>query len=170
MKKKVIILIAIGLIVIGSVIALLIHNKGGKREKSLLVVASNYSFKIGATYGGTAIFDDGTIYTWYYSSTKSEYNGYVGNYSINTKDGFTKFVMDKATKSEKNVSKGDLKQINKYIKNISEKDVNCDIDYNKYSSITIYKNNEVIKLDMSDACDVNANIKELSSLINKYKK
>ena len=96
MKNR-LLLIIIVLLVLGVVIFTVCHfkKKNDKiEEPSILIVKKYYNFKSAATFGGTAIFDDGSVYTWYYSSIKREYNSYIGSYSINTKNGLKQFVLE----------------------------------------------------------------------------
>ena len=173
MKKKSMIIIASIVLVVVGIIVLFVCKNGKESGDLPLVVVSNYDMKYGASFGGTAIFNDGSIYTWYYSSTKSDYNNYVGSYSINTRDGFKEFIVDKAKKKEEKVSSGDLLKIKKLVKKIKEEDtkLNCNVDYVKYSEIVIYKKDDVLKLSTSEECSSENNIiKELVSIINGYKK
>ena len=157
--KKILLLIILLLVVTGC------------GNKSLLVVSTDYHLKSAATFGGTAIFDDGSVYNWYYSSTKREYNSYVGGYSMYTKDGLEKFVLEKASLSNKKVSKSDLEKIKDNIKKL-KKPNNCQ-NGDVYSDITIFQNNEVVKFATSGNCDVTGNyraVKELAMIIDKYQK
>ena len=172
-KKRMIIIASILLIAVIGFIILFVCKNSDESGDSPLVVLSNYEMKYGASFGGTTIFNDGTVYTWYYSSTKSEYNNYVGSYSINTRDGFKEFVLDKAKKKEEKVSSDDLSKIKKIVKKINEEDIklNCNVDYVKYSEIVVYKKDDILKLSTSEECNSeNNSIKELVSIINGYKK
>lgn len=172
-KNKMIIIVAIVLVIVIGIATLLICKNSEESKDSLLLVSSNYDMKYGASFGGTAIFNDGSIYTWYYSSTKSEYNNYVGSYSINTKDGFKEFIMDKAKKKEEKISSKDLSKIKKIIKKIKEEDIklNCNANEIKYSELVIYKKDEIFRLNISEDCSSsNESINELLSIINNYKK
>lgn len=171
MKKKVLLLIILLLVVVGCGK----KNKSKESEEldnSLLVVAADYHFKYAATNGGTAIYGDGTVYTWYFSISKKEYNSYMGSYSIGSKTGFDQFIKDKAKKSTKVVSKEDLIKIKNNIDKLGNPDTNCKDDI-IYSDITIYKDNLPIRYSTSGKCDLtgsNESLKELLELINKYKK
>ena len=171
MKNKVLILILVLLLFI---VGCGNKNSDSNEDSSLLVVLVNYNFKIGATYDGVAIFNDGTLYTRYLSTTKSDYNGAMGSYSINTKSGLEKLYLEKGIKKEDKISGSDLVKIKEYIDNISNKDIdlNCDGDGKIYSTMYIFKRNEDIKFNISD-CEVNSsnnNVKELITLINSNKK
>ena len=150
------------------------NNESKDTNSSLIVVLASYNFKIGATYDGVAIYDDGTIYTRYISTTKSDYNSSMGSYSINTKSGIEKMYLEKGIKKEDKIPKGDLIKINNYINEIKSKDINtnCVGDSKKYTTIYIFNKNEELKFNVSD-CEQNSsnnNVKELLSIIDKYKK
>ena len=88
MNRKIIMSIIIVLIV--TTIGILIGNKiyinnestrEEKTNKSLLVVDLYSNYAWGISFSGSAIFDDGSIYSWKFNgSTNSEYEDYIGEY------------------------------------------------------------------------------------------
>ena len=148
-------------------------TKNIEKESKVLVSIAKYDFKYGATYDGLAIMEDGTIYTMYYSSTKSDYNNYIGSYSIYTRGGFTSFVKDKWKTQDEKVSNRDLRKIKNMIHKLNKKDTDCKDRDSRYSNLTIYKEDDAISFSTSGSCDVSSsdkNVKELLSMINEYKK
>ena len=171
MKKKIIVLIIIAFIFITGCVKE--KNDNSNKEKSLIAVVAKYNIKSAATFDGIAIFDDGSIYTNYYSALKKEYNSYLGSYSINTKSGFQKFFLEKGMENKKVVSKNDLKKIKNNIKKLNKEDNKCRDDDETYSNLVVYKNDEIIKYSISGECDVtesNELVKEIVTIINEYKK
>ena len=170
MKKKVLTLIILSLLFIVGC-----GNKDSNEGNGkLLVVLAKYNFKYGATYDGVAIFDDGTVYTRYLSTTKSDYNNAMGSYSINTKSGIEKLYLEKGIKKEKKITKSDIASINNYINGINNKniDTTCSGDGKIYTTLYIIKKDEMIKFNVSD-CEQNSsnnNVKELLTMINNNKK
>ena len=167
MKKKVFILLILSLLLIGC------GKSSDSKEKTLLLSVSSYKIQSAATYDGIAIFSDGSIYTEYFSSTKSDYNNYIGSYSLYTKNGFETFVFEKWVEKDKTVSSKDLRTINNSIHKLKKEDTNCIEDSSVYSDLTIYKDDEAIRFSTSGDCDVsktNKIVKELLEIVNDYKK
>lgn len=147
-----------------------VNNNRENDKPSLLIVSSSYDYKYGATYDDIAIFDDGTVYKNYYSSTKSDFNNYIGSYSINTKNGFTEFVLDKWEKSERVVSGKDISKIKNMIDKLDNQDSSCYNNAKIYSTITVYKEDQRIEYYTSGDCDVTGSNKTISDLLSIVKK
>ena len=176
MNKKTIIIGSIILVIILTLVFILSSKPKTIEDAEVLVVSKDFNFKSGATFGGSAIFDNGMVYTWYYSSTKSDYNHYIGSYSLYTKDGIKKFIMDKGKLLDKSVSYSDLSQIKSLINKLKEEDVqsNCNEGKNIYSTLTLYKQDEEYKLvTSSKECEEHnptETMKKLQDILGNYLK
>ena len=166
MNKKLLIILPIAVVLIIIVMLLIPKDK----TSTMIVSIADYNFKSGATFGGIAIYNDGTVYTWYYSSSKSNYNSDLGQYSIKTKEGLTKYFTSKGTKKDYTVSGKDLRQIKRYINELSKQDNSCITDTTTYTEITLYMNDKTIVIPASENCNTNPNILKLASLIKEYNK
>ena len=181
MKKKVIIPIIVTLIVIiiGIFIGYKINGKNRQyQNKSILVSVSHSNYAWGITFSGSAIFDDGTIYSWDFNdSDDNDYTKYIGDNNIDTKKGLEKFILNKGNIKVKKVSNNDLEKIENYINNLTEEDTNFDITCHGAdigdTTISVYKNDEQLVLSRSGDCDGNSNsysALKLLALIDKYLK
>jgi hypothetical protein len=181
MKKKVLIsIVVIIIIVIIGLFICFINNSKTYREDNpnneilASIIKSNYAW--GVTFSGSAIFNDGTIYSWNFDgSNMNEFKEYVGNNNIDTQDGLKNFVLNKASKQSKKVSNEDLEKIEKNINNLTDKDtkfdVNCHGADRGDTSIYVYKNNEQLRLSRRGDCDGQTNSSsgsKILSIINKY--
>lgn len=177
MNKKFKILTLIGIIVIGIIIGITIYyNATSKANKSLLIVSSYSNFAWAPSFSGTAIFDDGTIYSWEFNgSTYEDYKKYIGFSNIETKKGLEKFIIKKGTMKLKTVSQEDLKHIKDYINNLNIENISYKTDCHGAdmgtSYTSIYKNDVEYKLREHGDCDgesKNNNVQDLLNLISKY--
>ena len=131
MKKNIIkILIAISIVIAISCVLLLLNNNNNnsnnKKTKSikealtspkLLAVNSYSNYAWSVNFSGTAIFSDGSIYTWQENS-----NSKIKKYDINTTEGLEKFILEEGKLNKQTVSDNDLKNLKKYI-NLVEDDI-----------------------------------------------
>lgn len=177
MKKKVIIPIIVGmLIIIAGIIIGLQKMNNNDNNKSLLVVRtySNYAFP--SQFNGTAIFDDGSVYGWNFKgSTDKEYKEYIGNNDINTKKGLEKFILKRGKKRPNNVPSKELEEIKRIVNNLTEEDtdyeVGCSaVDAGNFSTAA-FKNKTRYEIKVSGACDGTSkttNSSKLLAIANKY--
>lgn len=176
-KNKKVFIISISIIL--AIITILIFFKINKKDGSdnMVIASLEYSnFAWAPTYYGTAILNDGSIYTWEFSkNTNKEYLDYVKGYELDNENGFTKFVLDKGSKSLKKVSRKDLDKIIDLKNNLTNKDttyeVKCPGADMGSKNIYIFKNKSKLSLKESGDCNGNSTSKnalELIDLIEKY--
>ena len=146
------------------------NNDSGEFELLAVKLYSNYAW--GFQFNGTAIFTDGSIYTWSHSGNKN-----IGDYKINTAEGLKKYIMDKGKKKLKSVSKKDLDKIKKYVNEIKKEDINlsknCHGADMGSSTFEVHKNGELVLLYEKGDCDResdNKKVNELVDIITKYTK
>ena len=179
MKNKInrnLILIVIVIIIVAIIGTTICKNILIKADKSLLAVNSYSNFAWSPSFSGTAIFDDGTIYSWKFHGTSNmDYKKYIGMNNIDTKKGLEKFIIKKGSKKIKYVSQNDLKLLKELINNLSVDNTNyqkeCHGADMGTSSISVYKENEEYKLAEYGDCDGESksnNVQELLTLIKKY--
>ena len=128
---------------------------------------SNYAW--GIQYSGRAIFSDGTIYSWEFSSDESNLN----NYNLNTAEGLKNYILENGNIIDKKVSEKDLKEIIGYIDSLEDI---IDIKYpgaDMGITVTSAWTNEGNKISLIlDGDSVGENktetAKKLISIIDKY--
>ena len=170
-SRKIIIVVLIILIVL---IIFLIYKKNVKNndsDSSLLAVSSYSNYGFYDDFKGTAIFNNGSIYTWNMNKFRSSDT----KYDLNSIDGLKKFVLNYGRKV-KNVSKKDLEQINIFTNNLTNEEVAYDKECRGadmgMEAIKVYnKSKDVFILKESGNCEGNSkskNAKKLIVLIEKY--
>lgn len=122
MRKNIIkILIAISIVIAISCILLLLNNNNKDSEKTnsiqktlttpkLLAVNSYSNYAWSVSFSGTAIFSDGSIYTW-----QENNNSKIKKYDIHTTEGLEEFILEEGKLKSKKVSNNDLKNLKKYV-------------------------------------------------------
>lgn len=155
-------------------IFLIIYNdmnppaKSTTKASNLLVVSSYSNHAWSYTFSGTAIFSDGSIYTW----KENNYSN-VKNYNLETPEGLKQYILKNGKLGSKEVSDNDLTKIESYINKIKNEIVlnHPGADFGT-SIISIYNNNgEKINIKYSgDTVGINQTYEaqELLKLLENY--
>ena len=177
MKKTIIKLLILISIVIAITCTLLLLNNNNSKSKArqniskspdLLAINSYSNYAWGYSFSGTAIFSDGSIYTW-----KENDSSDVENYDLQTTKGLEEYILKEGKLKNKKVSDKDLKEIKKHINKVDD-DINIKhpgADIGTYSITIINKNNKQITLKCSgDSTGENQteNSQKLLKIIEKY--
>lgn len=138
------------------------------KTSNLLVVNSYSNHAWSYTFSGTAIFSDGSIYTW----KENNYSN-VENYNLKTPEGLKQYILKNGKLQSKEISDNDLTKIENYINKIKNEIVLSypSSDFGT-SIISIYNNNdEKINIKYSgDTVGINQTYEaqELLKLLEKY--
>jgi len=181
-SKRKLLIIAIA-VLIAIVVGLLVLNKEKLMKKDdnkdsivcnddqLLVVKSHINFAWGFTFYGSAIFYDGSIYTW--NSAKS--NDEKTKLDLGETEALKEYIKTNGVKKEGKVSEEDLEEIKGYISKLTKKDTDFTLEHKAYDmgdfSFSVYKNDVEISLRESgdyQGGNSTKNIKKLISLTEKY--
>lgn len=117
MKNKSNILIIFTLIVMISIVVIvsLIPKRSDYIDTKFVILNTYSNYAWTTNFQGSAIYDDGTIYTWN-ETNKNKLN----EYQIGTPQGIKKYIEDEAKKSNKKVSDRDLIELKKYINSLKD--------------------------------------------------
>ena len=150
MKRKVITYILAIIVIIGVLLCIKMGNRS--KDSSLLVVSTYSNFAWVSQYKGSAIFSDGTIYTWDFHG--EDYKENTKDYDLQSKDGLEKFILEKGTKKINSVSKSELKEMKKSINEFQDKDYNLDCHGADMGSsiVSIYQDDKEITIRQSGDC------------------
>ena len=176
MKKRITIIsiiIAIILIIIGVVIG---YRNTNNTNKSLLVVRTYAKYTSSSRFDGTAIFDDGSVYSWNFKgSTDKEYKKYIDNNNIDTKKGLEKFILKRGKKRSNKVPSNELEEIKRIVNSLTEKDTNyevgCSATQSGNFSTVAFKDTTRYEIKVSGACDGTSkttNSSRILAIANKY--
>ena len=173
-RNLLIILLLIIVIIIGFFIYKFYDNRHYRDElskdaKKILVEESYSNYAWTAQFSGTAIFNDGTIYSWNSDNNKKE----NGNYNINSADGLKSYILENGKKRLKRVTSEDIEKIENYINNLED---SIDIGYpgadQGTNRISVWNSdNQEIKLSLKgDSVGENKSeiAQELLKLIDRY--
>ena len=146
--------------------------KNNDSHSSLLAVSSYSNYGFYDDFKGTAIFNNGSIYTW----DMKDFRTSDTKYDLNSQDGLKKFILNYGSRRLKNVSKKDLNQINTLTNNLTNEEVAYNqkcmgADMGMYAIKVYNKNKESYILKESGNCEGNSksnNAKKLIVLIEKY--
>lgn len=101
------------------------YADSNRLSKSPLVVDLYDNHAWDSSMSGTAIFDDGTLYTWNYNESQDgAFNDYIKDYDINTLDGLKEFILDKGSRSDVIIPNSKLDYLKTGISHLED-----DIDY-----------------------------------------
>ena len=119
MKKRIIFVLFIIIVLIVSLGIYIKTNQNKESEdhqrNTLIVVNLYYNNAWTRICGGSAIFNDGSIYTW---NLKGEQANFDSN-QLNNRKEMEQYILKNAQKEENSISKEDLKKLKNYIKKLS---------------------------------------------------
>ena len=149
---------------------LLKKDKPVPENKDLISISSYFNGAGTVKFSGSALFSDGSIYTWNFSGDEFT----KGGYNLNTLEGVTNYILDRADESKNVVSESDLNTIKEYINNLTEEELefkeDCRDTYNGTNTIEIVKDKEIIAISETGDCNGSAsseNAQELITILNK---
>lgn len=172
-NKKLIIILVVALLIITTISIYILFTKKNENTSSnenakLLVVQKYSNYAWGFSFSGTAIFDNGSIYTW-----KESDNSITKEYEIETIEGIKEYILNEADLKTKKVSKKDLKQIKEQISKIDD-DIKIEHPGADMGTETIFvideKDNKIILRETGDSVGENQTkeAQELLNIIEKY--
>lgn len=143
----------------------------GKNEVQLLVVNSHINFAWGFDFHGSAIFSDGSIYTW--DSNKNS-NGVV-RFDLGDVEVLKEYIKSNGTKEENRVPEEDLDEIKEIISKLTKKETEFTSEHRAYDmgggSISVYKDDVEIELRKSGdyvGSGAGRNVSKLISLTKRH--
>lgn len=172
MKTNKLIIILVILVIIITLFCILFakENKysSNTADFKLLVIDTYSNYAYGSQFYGTAIFDNGYIYTW-----KEDNNSNTQKYKIGTSEGLKEYILNEGKRKTKRVSNNDLELIREYVSQIQD-DIKITHSGADQGTKSIYvideENNEIILKCSGDSNGENTTkeAKELLELIEKY--
>ena len=174
MKKKKALIIGIVLIIAVSLaIYYKLSNKNYIPKSNKMLAAKYYeNYAWGYSFGGMAIFDDGTIYTWSNSENNDEKISKKNHY-----ESLTSYIQKYADKSDVVVSEKDLKKLRDLITKIDDNStkyerVNFMADYGEIFTCVYKDNQDYLIEEYGDWSGVSSDINALKiiEIIDYYDK
>lgn len=143
-------------------------QKSTNQDTKFMIIDTYSNYAWGTQFKGTAIYDDGSIYTWNETD-----NTKLSNYKLGTPEGLKDFIKKEAKQTKGIINEKDLNNLKKYISTLED---NIKISYpgadqgTNTTSVINENNEEIVLKKAGDSVGENETheSQEILKIVEKY--